>query len=86
LWTTVKLIAACRRLRGCDKEQAEQSGERIRLAVTATPVLAAGSEISVTISIGATATIGGPEAEVQATADAALYQAKSAGRNRTVAS
>jgi two-component system, cell cycle response regulator len=73
-------------LPGCDKEQAEQSGERIRLVVTATPVFAAGSEIPVTISIGATATIGGPETEVLAIADAALYQAKSAGRNRTVAS
>jgi two-component system, cell cycle response regulator len=73
-------------LPGCDKDQAEQSGERIRLAVTATPVFAAGSEISVTISIGATATIGGPETEVLAKADAALYQAKGAGRNRTVAS
>ena len=73
-------------LPGCDNEQAEQSGERIRLAVTATPVFAAGSEISVTISIGATATIGGPETEVLAKADAALYQAKGAGRNRTVAS
>jgi PleD family two-component response regulator len=56
------------------------------LAVMATPVVAGGSEISVTISIGATATIGGPETEVLAIADAALYQAKSAGRNRTVAS
>ena len=73
-------------LPGCDKEQAEQSGERIRLAVMATPVVAGGSEISVSISIGATATIGGPETEVLAIADAALYQAKSAGRNRTVAS
>jgi len=73
-------------LPGCDKEQAEQSGERIRLAVTATPVFAAGSEISITISVGATATTGGPETEVLAIADAALYQAKSAGRNRTVAS
>jgi two-component system, cell cycle response regulator len=73
-------------LPGCNKEQAEHSGERIRLAATATPVFAAGSEIPVTISIGATATIGGPETEVLAIADAALYQAKSAGRNRTVAS
>lgn len=73
-------------LPGCDKEQAEQSGERIRLAVMATPVVAGGSEISVTISIGATATIGGPETEVLSVADAALYQAKSAGRNRIVAS
>jgi two-component system cell cycle response regulator len=73
-------------LPGCDKEQAEQSGERIRLAVTATPLIVGESGISVTISIGATATIGGPETEVLAIADAALYQAKSAGRNRTVAS
>jgi diguanylate cyclase (GGDEF)-like protein len=73
-------------LPGCDKEQAEQSGERIRLAVTATPLIVGESGISVTISIGATATIGGPETEVLAKADAALYQAKNAGRNRTVAS
>jgi two-component system, cell cycle response regulator len=69
-------------LPGCDKEQAEQSGERIRLAVTATPLIVGESGISVTISIGATATIGGPETEVLAIADAALYQAKSAGRNQ----
>ena len=73
-------------LPGCDKEQAEHSGERIRLAVTATPLIVGESGISVTISIGATATIGGPETEVLAIADAALYQAKSAVRNRTVAS
>jgi two-component system, cell cycle response regulator len=73
-------------LPGCDKEQAEQSGERIRLAVTATPLIVGESGISVTISIGATATIDAPETEVLAIADAALYQAKSAGRNRTVAS
>lgn len=71
-------------LPGCDKEQAEQSGERIRLAVQASPVISAGSEISVTVSIGATATDGQAETEVLAIADAALYEAKSAGRNRTV--
>ncbi len=71
-------------LPGCDKDQAEQSGERIRLAVSASPVVAAGSEVSATVSIGATATEGGGETEVLAIADAALYQAKSTGRNRTV--
>jgi diguanylate cyclase (GGDEF)-like protein len=71
-------------LPGCDKEQAEQSGERIRLAVQANPIVAGGFEISVTASIGATATEGGAETEVLAIADAALYEAKSAGRNRTV--
>ena len=71
-------------LPGCDKAQAEQSGERIRLAVQASPVFSAGSEISVTVSIGATATEGEAETEVLAIADAALYEAKSTGRNRTV--
>ena len=52
----------------------------------ATGVVAGGSVISVTISIGTTATIGGPETEGLAIAHGALYQARSAGRNRTIAS
>jgi predicted signal transduction protein with EAL and GGDEF domain len=71
-------------LPGCDKDQAEQSGERIRLAVHASPVVAAGTEIPVTVSIGATATARGAETEVLAIADAAMYEAKNTGRNRTV--
>jgi two-component system, cell cycle response regulator len=71
-------------LPGCDKDQAEQSGERIRLAVHASPVVAAGTEIPVIVSIGATATARGAETEVLAIADAAMYEAKSTGRNRTV--
>ena len=71
-------------LPGCDKEQAQQSGERIRLAVSASPILAASSEIPVSVSIGATATAGGAETEVLAIADTALYEAKGTGRNRTV--
>jgi two-component system, cell cycle response regulator len=71
-------------LPGCDKEQAQQSGERIRLAVSASPILAASSEISVSVSVGATATAGGAETEVLAIADSALYEAKGTGRNRTV--
>jgi two-component system, cell cycle response regulator len=71
-------------LPGCDKDQAEQSRERIRLAVHASPVVAAGTEIPVTVSIGATATARGAETEVLAIADAAMYEAKSTGRNRTV--
>lgn len=70
-------------LPGCDREPAQQSAERIRQAVSGAPVLAASSEISVTISIGATATQAASETEALAVADAALYQAKDAGRNRT---
>jgi two-component system, cell cycle response regulator len=71
-------------LPGCDKEQAQQSGERIRLAVYASPIVAASSEIPVSVSIGATATAGGAETDVLAIADTALYEAKGTGRNRTV--
>jgi two-component system cell cycle response regulator len=70
-------------LPGCDREQAQQSAERIRRAVSGAPVLVASSEISVTISIEATATQSASETEALAVADAALYQAKDAGRNRT---
>ncbi len=70
-------------LPGCDKQQAQQSAERVRLSIACTPVLTASVEISVTASIGATATQNINETEVLAIADKALYQAKNAGRNRT---
>jgi diguanylate cyclase (GGDEF)-like protein len=72
-------------LPGCDRTQALQSAERIRAAVAASPVLADQDEIAVTASIGATAVAGiACEKEILAVADAALYQAKSEGRNRAV--
>jgi two-component system cell cycle response regulator len=73
-------------LPGCDRNQARESAERIRLAVVNEPVLANGSEFPVTISIGVAVTAPGDtsESEVLASADTAMYRAKSAGRNCTV--
>lgn len=57
-------------------------GERIRLAVSATPMSAAGQDITVTVSGGCAV---GPLDSVEALvaeADARLYRAKAAGRDR----
>jgi diguanylate cyclase (GGDEF)-like protein len=73
-------------LPGCDRDQALQSAERIRAAIGERSIPAGSSEIAVTVSIGATTlTSEHPSGnEVLAIADAALYQAKHAGRNCTV--
>ena len=68
-------------LPGCDEEHARQSAERIRLAVARAPVVFGNSEIVVTVSAGATATFS-LDKDTIANADAALYRAKNAGRNR----
>jgi diguanylate cyclase (GGDEF)-like protein len=70
----------------CDNNHIRQSAERIRLMVASTPILGIGPEISVTMSIGATVVTPGTtlSKEILATADAALYRAKNAGRNCTV--
>jgi len=72
-------------LPGCDSNQALQSAERVRAAIEATPIIADRFAIRVTVSVGATsATSGTSQKELLGIADAALYQAKKAGRNRTV--
>jgi diguanylate cyclase (GGDEF)-like protein len=68
-------------------DQALVLGERIRSRVEATPLLVDGHLVRLTVSIGAT-TARPDERDVPALlkrADAALYQAKRAGRNRVMA-
>jgi diguanylate cyclase (GGDEF)-like protein len=61
-------------------------GERARAALASAPfALADGTELTVTISVGCASTRGGTPDELIARADRALYQAKHAGRNRTIA-
>lgn len=67
-----------------EKEKVWEVGERVRLAVSGAPFFVEGKELAVTCSFGcAVFPLDGPTAEetVKA-ADAALYRAKEAGRNR----
>ena len=66
-----------------DAPSAQAVSERIRQAVSATPIrFEDGIAILVTVSIGCT---GGGDERLVERADAALYAAKKAGRDRTVA-
>jgi diguanylate cyclase (GGDEF)-like protein len=72
-------------LPGCDQSQTLQSAERIRATIEAKPIVVDDSTIRVTVSIGATSAVSGTEEkDLLAIADAALYRAKNAGRNRAV--
>lgn len=71
-----------------ENQDALMLGERLRAVVSESPFRLGSSELSVTISIGV-ATSSGPDDTVEdilARADAALYQAKRAGRNRVLSS
>ena len=72
-------------LPGCGAEEALEVAERLRAAVEASPILFEATPIAVTISLGVTSrepVISEAREPLIAAADAALYEAKHAGRNR----
>ena len=75
-------------LPGCDQEAAERRADAIRLAVEKPAIGLDGRQYPITISFGATCLHGtSPMTATQKLvqlADAALYEAKHLGRNRTV--
>ncbi len=74
-------------LPGASKDDAFKVAERLRYAVSQSSISYAGSTISATISIGVDST---PESSVEKSldlirnADSVLYDAKHAGRNKTL--
>jgi diguanylate cyclase (GGDEF)-like protein len=70
-------------LPGAELARAAEAAERMRAALAASPVEAAGRALAVTASFGCAALAPGEAAEaLLARADARLYEAKRAGRNR----
>jgi len=70
----------------CNKDEVQLCAERIRLAMSSAPILAEGAEIVITVSIGSVVVnpVLHTEKDSLSSADAALYQAKSQGRDRSV--
>ncbi len=72
-------------LPGCDPSSTLERAEKLRVAIAGSPVVAHEVAIPVTLSIGAVASGEPGHADADAllrVADAALYRAKAAGRNR----
>ena len=70
-------------LSDCHLEEIRKGGERVRLAVAATPIKVGSTEINVTVSIGAASSSdANSQQDLLARADAALYRAKENGRDR----
>ena len=67
---------------GLERSGAIELAERIRNRIEVTPFATSGPSLSVTLSLGVVSLHGGAEVgRVLAAADAALYEAKAAGRN-----
>lgn len=69
---------------GCGPAEAMLVAERLRAAVGEHPVETTGGSVPLTVSLGVATAQGGTPNAVIAVADAALYQAKRAGRDRSV--
>jgi diguanylate cyclase (GGDEF)-like protein len=74
-------------LHGCAREQGMDIANRIRMAIEATPMMENGCIVSISASVGLASsdTCGHGLQRLHMEADAALYRAKRAGRNRVIA-
>ncbi|WP_439598547.1 PleD family two-component system response regulator [Falsiroseomonas sp.] len=71
---------------GAATEDGMLVAERLRAAIATVPILAEGSQLSITVSIGVAAGgIGAQADDVVSAADAALYRGKNSGRNLVLA-
>ena len=72
-------------LPGCDLQTAARRADEIRRLVARDPIMTPAGSVSATVSMGVTVTNVDPDATLETvlqSADAALYRAKKAGRNR----
>jgi diguanylate cyclase (GGDEF)-like protein len=73
-------------LPGCAREEVLAGAERVRLGIAEQPFVTGAGNLAVTISVGVSWGVPGPEiagdAELVHLADAGLYRAKETGRNR----
>ncbi|WP_254063310.1 GGDEF domain-containing protein [Rhodanobacter sp. L36] len=74
-------------LHGCSRDQGMEIANRIRVAIEATPMMENGCIVSISASVGLASsdTCGHGLQRLHMEADAALYRAKRAGRNRVIA-
>jgi diguanylate cyclase (GGDEF)-like protein len=72
-------------LPGCEGADAWAQAERLREAIAKAPFPIEGRSLNVTCSFGLAGTDNGPHAQLVRFADASLYRAKEAGRNRVCA-
>jgi two-component system cell cycle response regulator len=72
-------------LPGCDLRTTARRADEIRRLVARDPIVTPAGSVSVTVSMGVTATSNDSDSTLETllqSADAALYRAKKAGRNR----